>query len=159
MGVFDKRSSSNKGLRYKLLIAFSVMSVIPLMALMYLVSLYIFPNSEHLINASAVSIIAVLLAVLGLLFARRLINPVIGMAIEARIIASGAYDRKLNVDSDDEVGHIAQSINSMTQKIRSNLDELKNYGQRMREINMEVHKKVLALSSLLQVETIFPRGP
>ena len=42
----------------------------------------------------------------------------------------------------------------MTQRIKSNLDELKSYSQRMREINVDIHKKVMALSSLLQIGDI-----
>ncbi|MCX5679951.1 MAG: sensor domain-containing diguanylate cyclase [Candidatus Omnitrophica bacterium] len=47
----------------------------------------------------------------------------------------------------------------MTQKVKSNLDELKSYSQRMREINVDIHKKVMALSSLLQIgDTISARS-
>jgi len=39
----------------------------------------------------------------------------------------------------------------MTQKIKENIEELKNYGEKTKLINMEINRKVLALSGLLQV--------
>ncbi len=145
MGLIKALMLGNRGLRYKLLIAFSLMSIIPLLACMYLISNYIFPQVENLFTVSAVVIVSMVLAVLGLALARGLVDPVIDMAIEAKIIASGEYDRNLPVSSDDEIGNLAGSINLMTQKVKSNLDELKSYSQRMREINVDIHKKVMAV--------------
>ena len=152
------KNGNNKGLRYKLMLAFSLMSIIPLLAFMYLVSIYIFPTAKSLIDISVIISIAIVVALLGLIFAKGLINPVIDMAIEAKIIANGEYDRKVMINSDDEVGNLGISINAMTQKIKVNLDELKGYGQKMKEINVDVHKKVLALSSLLQIGDIISGG-
>lgn len=158
MGILKKMAMTNKGLRYKLLLAFSLMSIIPLLACTYVISVFLFPQLDNIFHVSVVVLAAIVIAMLGLILARGLVDPVIGMAIEAKMIANGEYDRKLAVSSDDEIGNLGQSINSMTQKIRTNLDELKGYGQRMREINTEVHKKVLALSSLLQIGDIISAG-
>lgn len=158
MSLLMKMSKANRGLRYKLMIAFSLMTIIPLLALVYVISTYLFPQLENVADVSTVVITCLVVAVLGLVMAKGLIDPVIDMAIEAKIIASGDYDRRISVSSEDEVGNLGQSINSMTQKIRTNIEELKNYGQRMRDINVEIHKKVLALSSLLQIGDIIAKG-
>ncbi|MCX5679952.1 MAG: hypothetical protein NTZ95_04770 [Candidatus Omnitrophica bacterium] len=97
MSLFRKLVLGNKGLRYKLLIAFSLMSIIPLLACMYVISNYVFPQVDNLFAVSVVVIVAIGIAVLGLALARGLVDPVIGMAIEAKIIASGEYDRNLSV--------------------------------------------------------------
>jgi len=140
------------------MIAFSLMSIIPLLVTMYLVSIYIFPHLKNIIDVSTIMIISIAIAVLGLGFAKGLVDPVIDMAIEARIIASGEYNRRIAVSSDDEVGNLGDSINMMTQRIKNNLDELKTYGQKTKEINIEIHKKILALSSLLQVGDMISTG-
>lgn len=158
MGILKKLTVINKGLRYKLMLAFALMSIIPLLACMYIISTYVFPQMQTYATVSIVVLASIVIAILGLILAKALVDPVIDMAIEARVIASGEYDRKVAVASDDEIGNLGQSINSMTQRIKSNLDELKNYGQRMREINSEVHKKVFALSSLLQIGDIISSG-
>jgi HAMP domain-containing protein len=81
------------------------------------------------VTVSLIVFIAIVISLLGLILARNLVDPVVEMAIEANIIANGQYDRSLNVPTDDEVGEIAFSINIMTQKTKTNLDELKSYGQ------------------------------
>ena len=158
MGKVRRFKMANKGLRYKLMIAFSLMSIIPILACTYAFSAYLFPESENLVHISVVIAVSLIIAALGLMFARQLVDPVIDMAIEAKLIASGEYNRKVTVASEDEVGNLGQSINAMTQKIKTNLDEIKNYGQKMREVNIEIHKKVLALSSLLQIGDIISAG-
>jgi len=158
MGIFRKLSIINKSLRYKLMLAFSLMSIIPLLACVYIISMYIFPQLENLVNVTTIIFISIIISILGLILAKGLIDPIIEMAVEAKIIAGGDYDRKISVYTDDEVGNLAQSINSMTHKIRLNLDELKNYGQRMREVNVEINKKILALSSLLQLGDLISAG-
>jgi diguanylate cyclase (GGDEF)-like protein len=158
MGIFKRITLVNKGLRYKLLLAFSLMSIIPLLACTYIISSYVFPQLDSLMSVSIVVLASIVIALLGLFLARSLVDPAIDMAIEANMIANGQYDRSLNVPTDDEVGNLAVSINAMTQKIKTNLDEIKSYGQKMREINTDVHKKVLALSSLLQIGDVISSG-
>lgn len=155
---FKFTSKPRKGLKYKLMIAFSVMSLIPLLSCTYLISIHIFPNLQDIVDVSVVMLIAVMISVLGLSLAKGLINPVIDMAIEARLIASGEFDRKILVKQDDEVGNLGDSINAMTQRIKNNLDELRMYGQKTREINIEIHKKILALSSILQIGDVISSG-
>lgn len=154
IGLFKKMSLAPRGLRYKLVIAFSLMSIIPLLACAYIIFSYIFPTAGDFINIATIVVFSVVISGLGLTLARGLVDPVIDMAIEARIIASGQFGREISVSSKDEIGILGESINSMTQKIRLNLDELKSFGQRTKELNIEIHKKVLALSSLLQIGDI-----
>jgi len=158
MKLLKNLALSNKGLRYKLLVAFALMSVIPLLVCVYIVSNYVFPNLHNITDVSLVTMGAVLVALLGGLLVRQLINPVIDMAIEAKVIASGEYQRNIVVEGEDEIGNLAGSINSMTRKIRMNLEEIKGYSSRMREINIEINKKVLAMSSLLQIGDILSAG-
>jgi diguanylate cyclase (GGDEF)-like protein len=147
-----------KGLRYKLIIAFSLMSIIPIMACAYVIFSNYFPSGSELLSITIVVCISVVIAFLGLVIARGLVDPVIDMAIEAKMIASGEFTREVSVSSHDEIGILGESINSMTQKIRMNLDELKSFGQRTKELNIEIHKKVLALSSLLQIGDLVASG-
>lgn len=154
IGLFRRLSMLPKGLRYKLMISFSLMSIIPLLVCVYIVSTYVFPALDNITDISIVVVLSVTVAILGLGLAKKLVDPVIEMAIEARVIASGEFDRRVAINRDDEIGQLGESINTMTQRIKSNLDELKSYGQRTREINLEIHKKVLALSSLLQLGDI-----
>lgn len=158
MGLFKKMSLAPKGLRYKLIMAFSLMSIIPILACGYIIFSYTFPSLTELISIITVVAISVVIAGLGLVLARGLVDPVIDMAIEAKMIANGEFGREVKISGQDELGILGESINSMTQKIRLNLDELKSFGQRTKELNIEIHKKVLALSSLLQIGDLVASG-
>lgn len=147
-------SRAQKGLRYKLMVAFSLMSLIPLMVLVYLVINYIFPLLSTFTDISLVVVFAIIIAFLGLALAKRLVEPVIEIAHDTKRIANGQYDIQLRASGNDEVSNLAESINAMSQKIKSNLEELKSYGQKTKEINLEIHKRVVVLSSLLQVTDI-----
>ncbi|MFA5256373.1 MAG: diguanylate cyclase [Candidatus Omnitrophota bacterium] len=157
-GFFKRMSLAPKGLRYKLVIAFSLMSIIPILACAYIIFSHNFPMVGELISVAVVVIISVVISILGLVLARGMVDPVINMAIEAKMIASGQFDKEISVRADDEVGILGDSINTMTQKIRLNLDELKSFSQRTKELNVEIHKKVLALSSLLQIGDLIATG-
>jgi diguanylate cyclase (GGDEF)-like protein len=158
MNLFSRLTVVNKGLRYKLFVAFSLMSIIPLLACTYVISSYLFPQLDNIAIVSIVIVISILIAILGLILAKGLIDPVIDMAIEAKLIAGGEYDRRVAAPFEDEVGNLAESINFMTSKIKSNMDELKSYGRKMGEVNREIQKKMFALSSLLQIGDIISSG-
>lgn len=158
MDFFNKLTVINKGLRYKLMIAFCLMSIIPLLACVYVINAYLFPQLDNPLTVSVIILASIIISLLGLYLAKSLIEPVIDMAIEAKLISGGDYDRKINAPFEDEVGNLADSINFMTQKIRTNMDEIKSYGRKMGEVNQEIQKKVLALSSLLEIGDIIAAG-
>lgn len=141
-----------QGLRYKLLIGFVLMSIIPLLVLVYLVTNFIFGGETFSIQQiSIVVLLSVIIAWLGLVLAKGLIDPVIDMSIQARIIANGDFERKIRISTEDEIGDLGMSINLLTKRIKDNVQELKEYGEKTREINSEIQKKMLALSNLLQI--------
>lgn len=151
-----KMSLVPRGLKYKTMIAFSLMSLIPLLICFWLVTTYIFPNinlffGPSLGNISLILAISLFISILGLYITRQMIDPVVKIASDAKVIAEGDVDRVIEVTGEDEIGDLSTSLNIMTQKIRENIEELKAYGERTRLVNIEINKKVLALSSLLQI--------
>lgn len=151
-GFFKKFSLVQQGLRYKLLIAFALMSIIPLLVMTYLTTTYVLTREEiSLGQISIVVLMSVIIAWLGLVLAKNLVEPVIDMSIEAKIIASGDFKRKLRVTREDEIGELGASINLLARRIKDNVQELRDYGEKTREINLEIQRKMLALSNLLQI--------
>jgi diguanylate cyclase (GGDEF)-like protein len=145
-----------KGLRYKTMIAFSLMSLIPILVCAWLILTYIFPNITlffglTLTNISFILVISIFISLLGLYITKEMIDPVIQIAENARIIAKGDMTRSININREDEVGDLGKSLNIMTQKIKDNIEELKAYGERTSIINLEINKKIAALSGLLQI--------
>jgi len=129
------------------------------MICVYITSTYVFPNTEWAVGPlSLVMGITLFIALLGFLVAKRMVDPVIDMALEAKLIASGDFERSVETKEEGEVGDLAHSLNSITEKIRSNIGELKSYGDRTREINIEINKMVMVLSGLLQVGNLISAG-
>jgi len=153
---FKRLALAPQGLRYKLLIAFSLMSLIPLLILVYVVSNYINVFEDPSITSlSIIVIISVGIAWLGLLLAKNIVEPIIDLSIEAKIIASGDFDRKITTQTrDDEIGDLGGSINLLVKRIKDNIGELKDYGERTREINLEIQKKMVTLYDVLQVSDL-----
>ena len=127
------------------------MSIIPLLVSLYVVRDYIFPPKGDILSVSWVLFFCVVITFLGLVLAKQMVEPVIEMAIEARLIANGEIDRQIHVRTEDEIGELGRSINEITLNIREKIDELKVYGEKTKLINTEIHRKVLVLSSLLQI--------
>ncbi|MBU1853738.1 MAG: diguanylate cyclase [Candidatus Omnitrophica bacterium] len=157
MSFMKKMSIVPKGLRYKTMVAFSLMSVIPLLICVWLVTTYIFPNINLFFglsigNISLILLIAVFISLLGLYITKEIIDPVVKIADEAKMIAVGKMPMMVKTSlREDEIGDLSKSLNAMTQKIKENVEELKTYESRIRLINLEINKKVMALSSVLQI--------
>ena len=155
-----KLSLMPQRVRNKLMAAFALMSLIPLLILGYLTSNYIFPADKEVGNVSLIIGICIFIAVLGLILAKGIVDPIAKLANHAKIIASGDLDRAtLDIKREDEIGDLSASLNEITRRIKGNMDELKNYGERTKEINIDIHKKVLALSSLLQIGNLLSTKP
>lgn len=157
-GFLKKLSLVPTGLRYKFLIAFTLMSVIPLFICVYLATNYIFPHTSSIWDISLVIFITIIISLLGFKVARDIVTPIVDIALHARVIAKGDLSHQIEVEREDEIGELGATLNILTRRIRENMDELKSYGERTKEINLEISKKVLVLSSLLQIGNLISQG-
>ncbi len=147
-------SLSSRGLRQKIFVAVSLMSFIPLLIMIYLFANFIAPNTVGPGVLTLVTLMIALtvgLSLLGLTVVNNIVNPVIKMSEGARAIARGDFKHSVDVSGEDEVGELGNSINLMTKRIRESLLELQSYSARTKEVNIDIQKKVIILSSLLQI--------
>ena len=145
------------GLRRKVLISFCLMSIIPLLVAALMATNYVFSEelaSSNLFSKSTVLFAALVVALLGFLFIRGIVDPIVKMSLDARRIASGDVDKVVEVETEDEVGDLGTAVNEMGSRIRKNINELTRYSEDVERINNEIHKKVSALSSVLQITTL-----
>ncbi len=151
MDILRNMSLLPRGLRYKFMIAFCLMSVIPLLVAVYLVRDSLFPPGDDIGSISLVLLFCLVISILGMILAKQIIESVIEISIDAKLIASGQIHRRVAVDADDELGDLSSAINNLTVNIKDKIDELKSYGEKTELINTKIHQNVLALSSLLQI--------
>lgn len=148
-----------QGVRYKLLIAFCLMSIIPLLVIGYLVNNFIMLEvTLTLGQVSLVVLFCVVIAWLGLYLAKGIVERVVDMALEAKTIMEGNYEQRIAVQTGDEIGQIGDAINFLAKKIKSNIADLKSYQDKMKEINIDIQKRVSVLANLLQIGELITSG-
>ena len=59
---------------------------------------------------------------IGLLIARSFTQPLLDMTDAARAIAGGDYGRRLHIERGDEIGTLADALNSMNEQLKSQID-------------------------------------
>lgn len=151
-------SIANGNLNYKLKISFYLMSIIPLLVCAYLVSNYIMPKVGLPVDILFSIGISILIAVIGFFVIKEVFDRVISITTQAKMIAAGDLEHEVKVTHPDEVGDLGSVLNQLTQRIRNNMDELKNYSEKSTEINIEIQKRVLVLSSLLQISSLISQS-
>lgn len=151
-------SIHSSSIKYKLIIASSLMSVIPILICLN----YIFPSFLDTfmskINLHLVVLIMVFIAILGFIVIKQIIDPVAKISRDAKLIAEGDIERQIQVRSEDEIGQLGLALNKLTSRIRENMDELKDYGLRTTEVNLEIQKRIIVLSGLLQISELISQG-
>ncbi|MDD5246073.1 MAG: diguanylate cyclase [Candidatus Omnitrophica bacterium] len=146
--------SLSRGLKYKLRIALYLMTVLPLLVTGYIISTYLLPVMGFKLEIIISLSISVMIAVLGFFIVKEVFDRVLSVSTEAKLIAAGDISRRLSLERDDEVGDLGDALNQLTHRIRSNMDELKSYSEKTTEINLEIQKRILVLSSLLQISSL-----
>ena len=151
-------SLSSRGIKYKLIIAVCLMSVIPILICFN----YIFPSFllGFGIKSNFVIVIAIMLGLvmLGATILKQIFDPVVKLSREATLIAKQGVPKHIDIKGEDEIGQLGQALNQLTQKIRLNMDELKNYGSKTAQINSEIQKRVHFISALLHISDVVAQG-
>ncbi len=154
----DKFSLSSKGLRYKLKIAFYLMLILPLLIFLYFISNYILPQRGLEINIAILFLVCSFIGISGFWVIRDVIRRIVSVSSEAKLIAAGDINHQIERTQPDEVGDLGDSINLITQQIRDNMEELKDYSTKTSEFNLEIQRRVVLLSSLLQITSMVSQG-
>ena len=151
-------SLTSRGLKCKLNVAFYLMSVLPLLVCIYLVSNYILPRAGFQLDISIAILISVFVALAGFYVIKEVFDRIASVSTEAKLIVAGDISRKVEVGYKDEIGDLGEALIQLTERIRANMDELKGYGEKSTEVNLEIHKRILILSSLLQITSLISHG-
>ncbi|SHH64585.1 HAMP domain-containing protein [Sporobacter termitidis DSM 10068] len=86
---------------------------------------------------------------LSFILSKTLLQPIIGMTKAAEAIAEGDFSRKLDVESDDEIGILADTFNNMASQLQMTLEEIKKSEALRREFVANVsHELRTPLTSI-----------
>jgi len=151
-------SLNSRTVKQKLMVAFQLMSILPFLVCVYLLSVYIFSKSGVKLDIIVYLAVSVFLAIVGLLIIKEVFDRLTSVTTAAKFIAAGDISRNLEVGHSDEVGELGGILNQLTQRIRSNMDELKDYSEKTTQINIEIQKKIIILSNLMQISALISGG-
>ena len=159
----NKFSLVSQSLKYKLKISFCLMSILPLLVCIYLVSNYILPQQgfklgEILITLLTIILLSMAIAILGFLLIKEVFGRIASVCAEAKLIAAGDIRRSLKVECRDEIGDLSCALNELTQRVLGDMGELKNYSEKTAEINIEIQERAVVFSSLLQISSLISQG-
>lgn len=146
------------GIKRKLRIAVALMAILPFLVSLYLVSNYVLPRVGIKLDIAVSIIVSVFIGVIGFFVIKEVFDRVMSVASEAKLIAAGDLNRRLEMTHTDEVSDLSEALNQLTERIRNNMNELKSYGEKTTEINIEIQKRVIMFSSLLQVSSLISQG-
>lgn len=152
------RSVAPYSLKRKLNVSFALMSVLPLLVSAYLLSTYVLPKFGLKFDVIISMGISIFIAIAGFFVIKEVVDRVVSVSSEAKLIAAGDINRQLKLEHEDEVGDLSEALNQLTNRIRGNMDELKSYSEKTSEINVEIQRRVLMLSSLLQISSLISQG-
>ncbi|MHB1043494.1 MAG: sensor histidine kinase [Eubacteriales bacterium] len=91
-----------------------------------------------------------LATILSLLFSRTLSRPLIRMNQAARAMARGDYSRRVEAISNDEIGLLAQSLNSLATRLQEKIAALERQDQIRREFVSNVSHELRTPLSIMQ---------
>ena len=97
-----------------------------------------------------VALLAMLLmGVISIFFGRSLAQPVMKMERLARRVGDGDFDVEMDVSSGDELGHLAESFNSMTESLRETTTSLDLLNREVEE-RKRVEKSLRSLKKAIE---------
>lgn len=112
----------------------------------------------NLIKQSLLSIMAGLIVaqLLGSRFISTIVKPIIELNKATKKIALGNLKEKVNINSDDELGELAQNFNLMSSQLEKKIHELNNNAQEMDSILSSMLNGVIALDNSKNIMFINP---
>ncbi len=148
--LFKKTSISSRGLRSKLAVAFALTSTIPILISVYLIS-QITDVSTLDLRIGSFLILSLLIAVFGYFVLNNIINSIIKTSKKANAYIQGQTFGGIKISTDDEISDLNKAIDKLNDRIRENMEKLSFYDKQTKLVGMDLNKKVIALSSLLQI--------
>lgn len=153
-----KLSLSACGLKYKLRIVFYLILVLPTLISLYLISAYLLPAAGINLNLFLLISVSVIIGLSGFFLIKQLIDSIFDVSRRAKRLAKGEIDFEASMERHDEIGELEDALDQLTMRIKNDMKALEKYGEETQEINLEINRKVIAMSGLLQVSAFISEG-
>ncbi len=147
---FKKAVLNSKSLKDEVLVAFGLI----FLTLLVLVG-YLFPGIASVFEIKSTlslifGIISIIL-IIGLMVIVQIVEPVIKLSREAKLIAQGDLTREIQLLREDELGDLGASVDTMRCRIRDNVEKLKRLSQTTEVLKEEINSRIATLSNLMTI--------
>ncbi len=149
---------SSKTLRNELRVAFGLIIISILVFIGYLfpgISASMFQAREWL---PMIILIVLFIVSVGFLIILQIVEPIIKITNEAKMIANGDLERKIEMAREDEIGELGSALNQMTQRIKDNVEELQVFSKKTEMVNTEINRRILILSRLVEISNLIAQN-
>lgn len=92
----------------------------------------------------------ILAALLSLLFSRFLSKPLVKMNKAAMAMASGNYQQRIDIDTNDEIGLLANSLNTLASRLQEKISQLEQQEQIRQEFVTNVAHEIKTPLAVMQ---------
>src|SRR3989338_4131213 len=115
-------------LKYKLLVSFCVMSLLPILSGVYVASLFVkFPfviNESNLMQVTLIAIFSLVLSLLGYQLAREVTMPIAAMNTAVKSMADGQLNQNINFKGTDELEELSESLKKISNNAKDLLEKV-----------------------------------
>ncbi len=155
--IFKKIFLSSRRVRSELAIAFGLILLVVLVFLGYLL-----PGASSWFETKTflhiILVIVFFILILGFTIIVQMLESVIKMSRDAQMIAEGDLNREIEFSREDEIGQLGAALNRMTLRMKENVEELKSFSKMSETINLEINKRILILSNLMQISNLIAQN-
>ena len=123
-------------LKYRMMVGFCLMSILPLLAGAYIASLFIhFPFGASQASTTVVTLVGLLslsLSLLGFHMTKQMMMPIEGVSAAAQNIAAGKVDQEIDAaaDTTDEIQDLSRSLKRISQNAKELLEKVEKLSLR-----------------------------
>lgn len=114
-------------------------------------------NRSLVSNLIFAALIGILISVIiGTLLTNRLISPIKELNVATKRIAGGSYEKKIYIESKDEIGELAKNFNKMSDEIRDKINEINENNIKNHAILSSMINGVIAMDNMKNIMFINP---
>ncbi|MBM3251535.1 MAG: HD domain-containing protein [Candidatus Omnitrophica bacterium] len=133
----------------KFLLSSILMSLIPILLLLYIVIFIVVPKTET--GATQIKWLIFWIfwsALVGFWITRSLIRSFISISKSVKMVANGNYSTRLETDEASEINQLSESFNRITARLEANIKELQRSKKMMQDILSRVGKAVASFQDI-----------
>ncbi|MFH1655352.1 MAG: HD domain-containing phosphohydrolase [Candidatus Omnitrophota bacterium] len=149
MAKLKMRSIKHDTLWRKFLLSAILMSLIPILLLLYIVGFVVVPKSET--GATQIKWLIFWIfwsALVGFYITRNLIRTFVSISKSVKTVANGDYSTRIESDGASEFNQLSESFNRITARLEENIKELQKSKKMMQDILSRVGKAVASFQDI-----------